>query len=578
MKIMKYTTMLLILFALVYSGPVDVQRLSSGVSREPASFYKSCRDCFLAFTDKAKLSVQYPRRILNLFNYWDRQKFLKFFKKLSYKTRLNYLNFLGLYAGKESEFYSLRFAEIVNDALLDDLITLHQAKQLVDTLKKAGNRQLFYSDSLHSIQVYTMSSKHLKDQIEISFQGLLNDTDLPHKFIDRYKNFFHGLDLFPEPDLRVLFANINNLPETEEGFLRFTRYIEYASSFTHSQRLKAFEEIKHLDDVPVRKNSHIARFEKVQQKFDNYEVRMRDKLYQQKMRKTHNAVKSAEEAKVEAFKRRQIYEKLSYGCRAKRVNQEHLVASKRFMKIYMSMAAAGAVGSHLIHHGHEEKDRDWFKKLGFDVSVAVIMHYIGAKIKANPHSSFTQKYMQTFFTQSAAAGPIATAYAKLFGVSEEVVEAKFEELKNDPEFQYQITKLLNYLDKEKVEEKFIKLMDQHYIKDGNSYKEVTRENIDDEQVKDMLLEAIARQAYQSEQGHLIATGNKGMDYFLFNRGFYLAFGTANSLVMGTIIYKTLCMGGVNPTHAAAKIITVFAIDHLVFHGVLFGLQKYSIGN
>lgn len=539
---------------------------SSTISRSPSS--DSQESCFKAILYFFKNSSSKTSEVLSPN---ANSGLMHFLKKINYKAKMSFFRLLSFWAG-ESESLNLRLAKTINGALLDDIITPAESSSIIKKLSDAGNRQLVV-DAKGFVKTRKLANPEMQTQLlELIDSLLLKNQDLG-KMSDRYREFFNKLDIWPE-DAKVLFDSLPELPNDEREFERLTSYIIFASSFKHKKRMLAFQDSKLLFLPDQELSSFIRKFNKYQKRFSHYEHRLKHKLYKIHRQK-HTAKEAAERSTQEAFEQRRIYEKLTYGCQARHLTPEHKIAMARFKKFYVGISLASGTIGYTINNRDKEKDPEWFAKLGFDLVTAYVYAWVGARIQSNPLDSYKLKMVKDYIFGSGMDLTIDSIYGAIFGVSEEIAQKRLEQLKNDPEFDQAVQKLLEHLEKEEYDKKFVEVMGEHMIRKEDGSRPIKPEDLDDEEIKDLILQSLAIQMYQEDQGKLLQTGNKAMDRFAFHRIHSIA-STPARIGTGLLIYRTLCMGQANLPKALAQALGIYTAYSLTNSSVYFWARREAV--
>ncbi|MEI8348421.1 MAG: hypothetical protein WCG27_13210, partial [Pseudomonadota bacterium] len=260
--------------------------------------------------------------------------------------------------------------------------------------------------------------------------------------------------------------------------------------------------------------------------------------------------------------KKQIYENLTYKCRSMRVNDEHRRTEKAFRNVYLALNFLSTVTIYSYVNRDRPKDAQWFGKLGFDSVVGTIQRWFLSKMRANPLDGFWAKYYKNNIFYASTDLVVSPLYDFLFG---------------------QIPKWLDSRQNQAQEELIRKLEEKHFdeaiVKNMVSIPTLENEEIltpeRTERYEEEILQNVTNNLYEEEKGDWIATGNKGLDRYVFHRLFNASMSTA-SVGFSLWIYHTICMGKETPSRALAQAIGIYAIDKALIDTFYFETRREAI--
>jgi hypothetical protein len=242
---------------------------------------------------------------------------------------------------------------------------------------------------------------------------------------------------------------------------------------------------------------------------------------------------TASGAKQSAFAKSLIYEKLYYSCKTQIKGTPTSSALKQAKYLTYALSAGGLGATTISYtgvHWEEEKNKKWFNELYFTLGIGLVFTFIGGKlVLANPKlNPWTGKMPLAFLNNALSDIGVSGAYAYFFRTKDSELESKLKELETDPDAQKKLQELLKIAEENHLFEKHLK-KSQNLFKDkrtGESMnskdfnREITIDDVDLEESRELLLAALAEQEYQENSG-LLKTGNPAVDRFTYHRIFNL---------------------------------------------------------
>ena len=198
----------------------------------------------------------------------------------------------------------------------------------------------------------------------------------------------------------------------------------------------------------------------------------------------------------------------------------------------------------------------------------------------NPSSNTIKRYVQFNTGASLVEGIDTTLYSQFFNLDENEARDTLNRIKNSPEKKKALEELSKYLDNTNFVENFkqslvgnfknlTKNQDQENKQDQDqteerlpeSLKNLKKEDLDDPQVQDKLLEAVMVQYYDRDRGYF-NLGSKGLDRFTFNRSWSALIGIPKNIVMAVPLYYSLCLTAAYPVGGLLAAAGIQAINQL----------------
>jgi hypothetical protein len=234
--------------------------------------------------------------------------------------------------------------------------------------------------------------------------------------------------------------------------------------------------------------------------------------------------------------------------------------------------------SYAIARWEEEKDFEWFAKIGTEIGVGILLNYFGAKFQANQDTGFFSKIWKSYIFQAGSDVVITPVWDQLFGMKESDVEKRIEELKLAPDFEERVKKLYRFLDESKVFDQVSDKFKEYFSNESNSESinldTITPEDLDSEEVREMILELMAKELYEEESGELIVTGNQMIDRYAFYRA-YSVMTVPRGIVVSLAIFRVLCTS-VNPVQGVASAVGILLADRLIMRPIDYKVREWAI--
>ncbi len=281
----------------------------------------------------------------------------------------------------------------------------------------------------------------------------------------------------------------------------------------------------------------------------------------------------------------QDFTSIAYGCKVNSWNPARKKAAINTQGFFLGIGIASNTFSYSTTHWDEEKDAQWFGKLGYELGIVLLSNWISSKILSNPSNTVFQQWYKGYYKSRLVGLLDLGAYSALFGTSQSDALKKLEELRSDKNFDKKMAELEPYFENKKLFQKYKEILFNTY-KNVINQKDITnnnknlnlikQEDLDNPKVQKKLLEAILAKEYDEKNDGPIQTGNNGLDRYSYNALFGLAY-TPISLPMGIYIYQTLCMGSLTPKETFLKAAAIYTAYKMFSGQTYFYTRDKLIG-
>ncbi len=377
-------------------------------------------------------------------------------------------------------------------------------------------------------------------------------------------------------------------------------YLIWAGGQAPKKRKIAIDELSKWDSPSETKQ--LKKFIKARKKFDQWE----EKKYRDLLEKAEDGT-DTQVIKAQAKAQRQSYERLKYACSAKIPNTDNAAAGKNFRRFILTVGPMSVIAGYTVANWDELQTawdqmqqgegaplKGWFKQLGYDLSIGIILNYTIGRIFSEPTGSYLQKVVKGYGADLVIGTADMFAYNIIFPKDKQEMEKRFNDLKSDPEFQEKMKLLKKQLDEVGFVAKFktiliSKIKDIIGSSEGLTLSNVDLENLKPEdldrpEVQRLVMAALAGELYLEGrygaeppdwQEQLIQTGDSGSDRLFFYGSIGPVYHGVNILI-GTRIYQTICMGKNNLKQAFAKAALMHTIWSFSYNLFEFPLRNRLI--
>lgn len=333
------------------------------------------------------------------------------------------------------------------------------------------------------------------------------------------------------------------------------------------------EFVKTVKGEPVDlKNKNWDRFLSHKKKIDKYRAK-----------KTATA-KSAED-KLNLEKKIALYEKLYMSCKS-HVQKKPTPADLRLAKKLTWALTAGSMTSTAVTyaytHKDEEKDSKWMKGMYFELALSGIFTYVGGTfVTSNPRlNPWTVRAPLTYFNAAVADLGPSGAYSYFFNDDNAEMQKKFETMKNDPKLAEEVAELLHYAQENGLFEKHLEATEKLFKQKPHSKMTMEEikasfdiDQIDLEESRELLFEAMAEKEYQDNSGTL-QTGDSGLDRYTFHRLWTLG-SVPYNIGFALLMHNQMCMTP-NPKVGFAKAVGTYFAGQLLSDVIYYKTRQKTI--
>lgn len=290
--------------------------------------------------------------------------------------------------------------------------------------------------------------------------------------------------------------------------------------------------------------------------------------------------------KVAAIEKAKIFEKLYYSCKTQIKGAPSPQVLKQAKHLTFALAAGGLGATTLSYsavHWEEEKNKKWFNELYFTLGIGVVFSLIGGKlILANPKlSPWTGKMPLAFLNNTISDAGVSGVYAFMFKQDDAELEKKLKALESDPEAQAKIQELIKIAEDNNLFEKNIKLV-QDMFRDKKTNKtmktadfdhQVSIDDIDIEESRELLLQGLAEQEYIEKSG-LMKTGYPAVDRFTYHR-IYNLLSVPTNIGLTILMQNQMCMSA-DPKLGFMKAVGLYMGASVLMDALYFKAKKEMI--
>ena len=496
----------------------------------------------------------------------------RFIRKQTVKVRVAFFRRLAKKKGK-SKYLNRKYAELLDKALQDKLLPIAKVQELIEEANSPELYRFFVGMDGH-INLQIVDEVAFNKEVEKYIAKFGLDKNVKAVYLEALSRIHMNYR-----DLVVLHTALPGLRNNLDDAVKLRSYIKYADSLTKQKKKLALAQVKQLfAKSPDDKASYVAKFYKLQKRFEKFEKRELKKTLKKLIRKNKGEDSYAlrSQAKKIAHEKREVYQNLLQNCRARGKTGERVYASGRFRKFGMSLTIASSVGGYVASNYEEPKNLDWFKNIGFDLAMSVILKHIGNNIQLSPHTSGMKKVFDSLKVGATTDLANSYLYSKvLFPISEDEMGAKLDELKQSPEMQKELDDLVKFLERDPEVKKFI----DQLLKakdDAGLEAALGPEDLDDPYLRENLIEALAVKTYEEGAGDWIRTGDSGTDRYVFHRG-WAAYSAPKGFLLGLWTYNILCRGANTPRLAFAKAFSIYVVDKIINSYLYYNLRKRAVG-
>jgi hypothetical protein len=377
---------------------------------------------------------------------------------------------------------------------------------------------------------------------------------------------------------------------------RLRSYVRYISTLREKPRNRGIEEVAQLFIPPTsgKKSKIVVDYEKLQAYLDKKRTKkFKNELKKLKRKNPNESTLDLEKkAKRASHQFRDKYEKLTYGCRSHKSTPEKKAATKQFKKFVMSIGIASSIGGYTYANYDREFDADWFGKLGYGLSISILSNFLGARVLTNSNNTVFMMGLKSYLLSRSFGVVDMGLYSTLFSGSQEEARSRLDQMMSREDISSEMAELSEFLQNERTFAKYKRMIiahvksllkdntlapEENYKLDYNNFdfENLKPEDLDDPEIQELVIAAILAQEYDENRGNIIATGDVGADRFSFHAAYGLAM-LPKDIATNLYIYRTLCMGQLNPKAALMKAVGLYTINRVVFDQLYYFVRRSSI--
>lgn len=406
----------------------------------------------------------------------------------------------------------------------------------------------------------------------------------------KYRRLYMELFLesrLTEEEVEIFFNSLSVLPNGPKRYQLVMEYVQYTDTLFPKGTKKALALSHHLMDGSWRTHKGFKKFINRQKKFHNFFEKnigkQLKKIQKESPELTERQAKVA--ARKAAREKADQFKQLYRGCYTKGMTQEHKAGGKAFTAFTISIAAlsSGAFYTYANHDDPEFLTAEFFGKMGYEMVGDGLWAALASWIFKDPEGGFLAKSLKMYASDNVLIAADGLTWEKLFAEGEEDALARIEELKNDPNFKEEMTKLVAHLERnkfmDKVKAKFGELLQEVRGKDDENlnidWDDITIEDLEKPEVQEALMEAALVEMYEEESGEL-SLGTYGADRWGYYSMIGIPFMFLDTIVT-TKIYHTMCMAPLNPKAAILKASLIFTAYSIFYDTIAYPMRKRLIG-
>ncbi|MBT5095404.1 MAG: hypothetical protein HOM21_14235 [Halobacteriovoraceae bacterium] len=369
-------------------------------------------------------------------------------------------------------------------------------------------------------------------------------------------------------------------------------YLAFVKSLKEKSYTKALADVAQIHQLEPKSNFAVT-FKKLKKDFGKQEEKFFNKSLKELKRERPDlsladATKKAREVAQNMTRK---YERLTLGCRSPRWTPERKAAGTSFKKFVLGIGAASSAGAYTYQNWDRDIDGKWVGKLGYELTMGAVLGAMLSKITANPENTAVTMALKRYFASRILSGVDMVAYSSLFGISVAEGRARLEAILKDPAKKEELKKLQKYIDKKKLYQRMMESVKENArpmlgkigidmdprikVVSDVDWNNLTDADLERKEVQEALVAAVLLQMYDQNAGKIIKTGSTGSDRWAFNAS-YAAVMLPRDTLVTLYIYRTLCMGAMNPKMALMKAIGVYTVNRLIGDQLYFWIRRQAI--
>lgn len=500
---------------------------------------------------------------------------LKFFKKINHDELQSFIRNQNK---EKQELIITRLLEISDDSLLLSKDFVKLINRLADngieknilnaaiSKNKSRFRILNFNPETHQYELLLMTPKEHLELVNKTFEKLTINLDAKESL----KTIYLENDFPLEMGEKVLKSLTPDLVKSNnhESYYSFFKYLKNKPLPLQKKLINSIDEIFN----PESSNLEIKKFQKLQNKFSNFERRQKEKLFNE-MKNKDALSKSIIE--VKAKNQRKIYEHLYHSCANKETNTNMQIASRKLNMIKQVISNASSILGYTTANWNKEKNLDWFSRLGYEIGMTTATGFISATVNRKKYDDIFKQSLANYTTYGVIDIVDTNLYNFVFNNNSKI-EEQFNQIKNSPDWKNDISDLEQFLKNSNIENHFYQRMTSYFGNSDQDLDKITLKDLESEEVKELILEMIALKLYEeSQDGAIIQTGSSPLDYYTYNRIFGVI-AAPKAVLLGNYLTKVLCMSKLNPTLAYFQVLSLYTLDSILTDQLYYNGRNYLL--
>jgi len=571
---------ILILFLFIFSTTKLGDQNSISGSRSIASFeQRSCKSSI------SKIILNYKSKsLVEKLSSSVIKPGVEKLSKFSLRSRLKFLNHLNAKRGK-SKFLSEMYANTINQMITKGLLS---EEDFSKELFKNNSGAYLLDFSYGEVRVTPKIWEGLPTQDE-TIDIILQRTTPGVSEALKLREVLENTELNPL-ELKEFEKHFVRYPKDKDEWKLLSEYLSFTGSMREKQQLKALGELPKLF-YESDKGKHLNNFRSLRKNIDKYESKQVKKQLKKAKKNGMSDLEAKAFAKQEARRMTEVYSNLKYACRSTKHTEESKQSAKLTSKFFMGMGVSATAASYGYSNWDKDKTEfEWYGKLAHDLSWKIFFQFGFNAIMTDQSATFLKKNLAIHAFYTPADAIEASMYELEFGEKDSFIKEEFEKMielrkSNDPKFVEEYNKAIAALNHKYFPERFRSLVkkmisgeiptEKNEFDEILSLEEIATGELEDEVLRDKLMEAIALKLYQENAGQ-VQLGGQFLDRYVFVRS-YDVLDVPKSLMVGLLIYKTICMGPANSVRNAMILSSViYTLDQVISKFVYYKIRRKVI--
>lgn len=522
-----------------------------------ATAQANCNDHFRKL--EVKLDEQFFDR--HFFKKINKEEFIEFIEFIKSKSNLEQKQILNNLRMRSE--YSFPLGQDFNN-LVNRLIKEGINKNLVDeVLLNQPNKFLSFNFNTETklYETFLLIDKKYYDELNLKINLLSLESNLKE---DLKRSIFE-LGLNDSEQIKLI-SFINEQSIKTHNVNEYLSFFNFMKTTKRTQYKTLIENLNKIQSKDIKINE-ILSFQKNQRKFNQFE---QDQYLTLLKNSSKNKQINKSELLEKAKHKRNIYESVYYSCANKKSTKHLENAQKKLAIIKQLLSNTSTVLGYTAANWNQEKNLDWFSRLGYEVGMTTATGHISNKVNRTRYDNLFKQSLASYTTYGIIDILDTNLYNHVFNNETKIVE-EFDKIKKSPDWKDKILELEEKLEKSQIEEHFYQKIESSFTDQKFDLNKLTLDDLNSEEVQEEILKLIALNLYEETQdGAIIHTGSSPLDYYTYNRLFGLV-AAPKSILMSQYLTKILCMGELKPALAYFQVISLYAIDSIItdqlyFHG------------